>query len=124
MVNFVLFEYFPLILFGVVALSISVLLVVLSLVFGVRRPDAEKLSAYECGFNPFGDSRQIFEIKFYILAILFIVFDVEMTLLFPLVVYDVGGSILPIFFIFSYLFILFIGFLYEWHKGALVWTWE
>lgn len=83
--------------------------------------DAEKLSAYECGFNPFSDSRVEFDVKFYIVAILFIIFDLEISFLFPFSVCLDSISVSGFYCMLFFLFVLTIGFFYEWKKGALDW---
>src|SRR6185312_5191329 len=97
---------------------VSVIMILASLIIGKSSPDFEKLSPYECGFNPFEDSRKTFDIKFYITAILFIIFDVEVVLLLPLVF--VLNFCLP--FVLMFLVLLIFGFFYEWQKGILDWA--
>ena len=114
-------DYLPIILFLVIALGLSIAFVVLNFLLSPRKPDPEKLSAYECGFEPFQDSRMEFDVRFYLVAILFIIFDLEIAFLFPWAValesLGVGGLISMSIF----LLILIIGFIYEWKKGALNW---
>ena len=86
-----------------------------------QSPDVEKLSSYECGFNPWGDARSKFEVRFYLVAILFIIFDLEITFLFPWVISLSDISILGFYSMLLFIFILTIGFIYEWSKGALDW---
>lgn len=93
-------------------------MILTSLIIGKSSPDFEKLSPYECGFNPFEDSRKAFDIKFYITAILFIIFDVEVVILLPLVF--VLNFCLP--FVLMFLVLLIFGFFYEWQKGILDWA--
>jgi NADH-quinone oxidoreductase subunit A len=93
-----------------------------AIILGPRDFSSEKVSAYECGFNPFEDSRTTFDVKFYLIAVLFIVFDVEVVLLIPLVF---SFFLLPfegLMFIILFLFFLTFGFIYEWKKGALIWS--
>lgn len=114
-------EYAPILLFFVLSLGLACFLVVASLVRGVHKPDAEKLSSYECGFEPFGDSRMKFDVRFYLVAILFIIFDLEITFLFP---WAVAFNTIGFFGFMSmsiFLGILTVGFVYEWRKGALEW---
>ena len=114
-------DYFSILVFIFVALSLSVGFVFLNLLFAPSNPDPEKLSAYECGFEAFGDSRMEFDVRFYLVAILFIIFDLEIAFLFPWAISL--GSIGPLGFwsMMIFLFILTIGFIYEWKKGALDW---
>ena len=114
-------DYLPIILFLIIALGLSCAFVVVNFILSPKKPDPEKLSAYECGFEPFEDSRMKFDVRFYLVAILFIIFDLEIAFLFPWAVvldhigYE-GFLAMAIF-----LFILLIGFIYEWKKGALEW---
>ena len=114
-------EYFPILLFIAVAVVIGVAPMVLGKLLGPSRPDPEKLSPYECGFEAFEDSRTRFDVRYYLVAILFIVFDLEIAFLFPWAVAlgrigTVGLASMGIF-----LAILVVGFIYEWKKGALEW---
>src|SRR5881227_11223 len=114
-------EYFPVLLFILVGLGVGVAPMVLGKLLGPDRPDPEKLSPYECGFEAFEDARMKFDVRYYLIAILFILFDLEIAFLFPwaVVLPDIG------FFGFAsmmvFLLILVIGFIYEWKKGALEW---
>ena len=114
-------EYLPILIFLGLAVALGLVLVVAALVLAVRRPDPEKISAYECGFNAFDDARMKFDVRFYLVAILFIIFDLEVAFLFPWAVAfkDIGafGFISMLVF----LAVLTIGFAYEWKKGALEW---
>ena len=114
-------NYFSIIIFLFLSLGLSVGFIVLNFILSPRNPDPEKLSAYECGFEPFSDSRMEFDIRFYLVAILFIIFDLEIAFLFPWAVsLDViGGFGLIAMGIF--LALLVVGFIYEWSKGALEW---
>ena len=114
-------DYLSIIIFLFIALGLSVGFVVLNFLFSPKKPDPEKLSAYECGFEAFGDSRMEFDVRFYLVAILFIIFDLEIAFLFPWAISL--GSLGPIGFwsMMIFLFILTIGFIYEWKKGALDW---
>ena len=114
-------EYLSIIIFLFVALSLSIGFIILNFLFSPKNPDSEKLSAYECGFEAFGDSRMEFDVRFYLVAILFIIFDLEIAFLFPWAISL--GSLGPIGFwsMMIFLFILTIGFIYEWKKGALDW---
>ena len=114
-------EYLPILIFLVVAGGLGLLLVALGFLFGPRRPDPEKLSPYECGFEAFEDARMKFDVRYYLVAILFILFDLEIAFLFPWAVAlnDIGlaGFLAMMLF----LGILVVGFAYEWAKGALEW---
>ena len=114
-------DYLSIIIFLFVALTLSVGFVVLNFLFSPKNPDPEKLSAYECGFEAFGDSRMEFDVRFYLVAILFIIFDLEIAFLFPWAISL--GNIGPLGFwsMMIFLFVLTIGFVYEWKKGALDW---
>ena len=114
-------EYFPILLFILVGLAVGVVLPVLAKLLGPSRPDPEKLSPYECGFEAFEDARMKFDVRYYLVAILFILFDLEIAFLFPwAVVLDQIGTF---GFVSMLLFvaILVVGFIYEWKKGALDW---
>ena len=114
-------NYVPILIFLGVAGALGTLLVGLGFLFGPRRPDSEKLSAYECGFEAFSDSRRKFDVRYYLVAILFILFDLEIAFLFPwaAVVNDIGFAGFVSMMVF--LAILVVGFVYEWMKGALEW---
>ena len=114
-------EYFPILLFILVALVIGVEPVVLGAVTGPQRPDPEKLSPYECGFEAFEDARMKFDVRYYLVAILFILFDLEIAFLFPwaVVINEIG--IAGFLAMMLFLGILVVGFVYEWMKGALEW---
>ena len=116
-----LIEYLPIILFLVVALGLSGAFVVVNFILSPKNPDPEKLSAYECGFEPFQDSRMEFDVRFYLVAILFIIFDLEIAFLFPWSVSLGNIGLLGFYSMMIFLFILTIGFIYEWKKGALEW---
>ena len=121
MLSIFLKEYLSIIIFLFIAISLSVGFIVLNFLFSPKNPDPEKLSAYECGFEAFGDSRMEFDVRFYLVAILFIIFDLEIAFLFPWAISL--GSIGPLGFwaMMIFLFILTVGFVYEWKKGALDW---
>jgi NADH-quinone oxidoreductase subunit A len=114
-------NYAPILIFLVIAGVLSVVLLLLGFTFGSGRKDAEKLSAYECGFAPFEDTRIPFDVRYYLVAILFIIFDLEIAFLFPWAVSldAIGGFGLAAMGIF--LAVLVVGFVYEWRKGALEW---
>jgi NADH-quinone oxidoreductase subunit A len=114
-------EYLPILIFLGLAVALGILLVVAALVLAVRRPDPEKISAYECGFNAFDDARMKFDVRFYLVAILFIIFDLEVAFLFP---WAVSLQYIGEFGFWSmvvFLGVLTVGFAYEWKKGALEW---
>ncbi len=121
MLSIFLKDYLSIIIFLFIAISLSVGFIVLNFLFSPKNPDPEKLSAYECGFEAFGDSRMEFDVRFYLVAILFIIFDLEIAFLFPWAVSL--GNIGPLGFwsMMIFLFILTVGFIYEWKKGALDW---
>ncbi|HLB16361.1 MAG TPA: NADH-quinone oxidoreductase subunit A [Burkholderiales bacterium] len=114
-------EYFPILLFIVVALAFGALLVGAGWALGPRKPDSEKLSPYECGFEAFEDARMKFDVRYYLVAILFILFDLEIAFLFPWAVTlnDLGAF--GFWSMMVFLAILVVGFVYEWRKGALEW---
>ena len=112
-------EYLPIILFLIIALGLSAAFVVINFILSPKNPDPEKLSAYECGFEPFQDSRIEFDVRFYLVAILFIIFDLEIAFLFPWAISLGNIGLLGFISMMIFLFILTIGFIYEWKKGAL-----
>ena len=114
-------NYFPIMLFLFLALGLSIGFIVLNFVFSPKNPDPEKLSAYECGFEPFNDSRMEFDVRFYLVAILFIIFDLEIAFLFPWAISLGTIGLYGYISMLIFLFILTIGFIYEWKKGALDW---
>ncbi|HSQ68931.1 MAG TPA: NADH-quinone oxidoreductase subunit A [Steroidobacteraceae bacterium] len=114
-------EYLPILIFLVVAGGLGLLLVALGFLFGPRRPDPEKLSPYECGFEAFEDSRMKFDVRYYLVAILFIVFDLEIAFLFPWAVALDSVGLVGLAAMGVFLLVLVVGFVYEWKKGALEW---
>jgi NADH-quinone oxidoreductase subunit A len=114
-------QYFPVLVFLAVAVGLSCFLVLLPFVLKRRSPDKEKISAYECGFEPFGDARGKFDVRFYLVAILFIIFDLEIAFLFPWAVSLKQIGAFGFFSMMFFLFVLTAGFVYEWKKGALEW---
>ena len=92
-----------------------------SLLAAPQKPDAEKLSAYECGFEPFDDARRRFDVRFYLVAILFIIFDLEVAFLFPWAVASAHIGLFGFLSMIVFLGVLTVGFIYEWRKGALEW---
>jgi len=114
-------DYLSIIIFLFVSLGLSIGFIVLNFLFSPRKPDPEKLSAYECGFEAFGDSRMEFDVRFYLVAILFIIFDLEIAFLFPWAISLGSIGALGFWSMMIFLFILTVGFVYEWKKGALDW---
>jgi NADH-quinone oxidoreductase subunit A len=114
-------EYFPVLLFILVGLAIGVLPMALGAVLGVHRPDPEKNSPYECGFEAFEDARMKFDVRYYLVAILFILFDLEIAFLFPWAVVINQIGLFGFLAMMMFLGILVVGFVYEWMKGALEW---
>ena len=114
-------QYFPILLFIVVGVGIGLLLLTVGTLVAPDRPDPAKLSPYECGFEAFEDARMKFDVRYYLIAILFILFDLEIAFLFPwaVVLPDIG--IFGFWSMMAFLAILVIGFVYEWKKGALEW---
>jgi NADH-quinone oxidoreductase subunit A len=114
-------QYFPILLFIIVGLGLGVILLSVGTLLAPNRPNPEKLSPYECGFEAFEDARMKFDVRYYLVAILFILFDLEIAFLFPwaVVLQDVGFEGFVAMMIF--LVILIVGFAYEWKKGALEW---
>ena len=114
-------EYFPVLLFIIVAVAVGVVPMVLGKLLGPTRPDPEKLSPYECGFEAFEDARMKFDVRYYLIAILFIVFDLEIAFLFPWAVVLNEIGLFGFLSMMVFLAILVVGFIYEWMKGALEW---
>ncbi len=114
-------EYWPILLFLIIAGGMGAALVIIGSVLGPKRPDDEKLSAYECGFEAFEDSRMKFDVRYYLVAILFIIFDLEIAFLFPwaVVLEQIGWT--GFWAMMAFLGLLVVGFIYEWKKGALEW---
>ena len=114
-------DYLPLVIFIGVALVIGLGLLLAPFIIAYQNPDAEKLSAYECGFNAFDDARMKFDVRFYLVAILFIIFDLEVAFLFPwaAALGDIG--LFGFWSMMLFLAVLTVGFIYEWRKGALEW---
>jgi NADH-quinone oxidoreductase subunit A len=114
-------EYLPILLFILVGLAVGILPQALGYIFGPNRPDSEKNSPYECGFEAFEDARMKFDVRYYLVAILFILFDLEIAFLFPWAasLRDIG--MVGFWTVMVFLLILVVGFIYEWKKGALNW---
>ena len=119
--NVMLEEYFPILIFLGLAIVIAVVAVGASYIVVNQHPDREKNSAYECGFEPFSDSRHKFDVRFYLVAILFIIFDLEVAFLFPWAVSLGKIGVYGFWSMVIFLGILTVGFIYEWKKGALEW---
>ena len=119
--NELLSSYLPIIIFIGVALVIGLALMVAPFLVAYSAPDPEKLSAYECGFNAFDDARMKCDVRFYLVAILFIIFDLEVTFLFPWAITLDQIGLFGFWSMISFLGILTVGFIYEWKKGALEW---
>ncbi len=114
-------EYLPIVIFLGLAIGLGLVLILSAVVLAVRRPDPEKVSAYECGFNAFDDARMKFDVRFYLVSILFIIFDLEVAMLFPWAVAFKGLSDVAFWSMMVFLAVLTVGFVYEWKKGALEW---
>ena len=114
-------EYMPILIFLAIAIALALIIVVASLLVAPQRPDREKLSAYECGFEPFEDARGRFDVRFYLVAILFIIFDLEVAFLFPWAVSLGNIGLFGFWSLIVFLGVLTVGFIYEWRKGALEW---
>jgi NADH:ubiquinone oxidoreductase subunit 3 (subunit A) len=114
-------EFYPVLISLFFSLFLSSLILGLSFVFSVQKPDPEKVSAYECGFDPFDDARSRFDVRFYLVAILFIIFDLEVTFLFPWAVSLRDLNLFGFWTMMVFLILLTIGFIYEWRKCALDW---
>lgn len=114
-------EYLPILLFLVIAVGLAAAMAIVPMIIAPSSPDKEKLSSYECGFEPFSDSRGQFDVRFYLVAILFIIFDLEVAFLFPWAVTLGDIGLFGFWSMMAFLGVLTIGFIYEWKKGALEW---
>jgi NADH-quinone oxidoreductase subunit A len=114
-------HYMALVIFIGVAAAIGLALLIAPFLVAIRRPDPEKLSAYECGFDAFGDARMKFDVRYYLVAILFIIFDLEVAFLFPWAVAFGKIGVFGFWSMVVFLGVLTVGFVYEWKKGALEW---
>ena len=119
--NALLQEYLPLAIFLGISAVLGLALLVAPFIVAYRQPDPEKLSAYECGFNAFDDARMKFDVRFYLVAILFIIFDLEVSFLFPWAIVFRKIGLFGFWAMMVFLGVLTIGFIYEWKKGALEW---
>jgi len=114
-------EYFPIFIFLIISIVLACVIFGLSYLISAHASDAEKLSTYECGFDPYEDSRNAFDIRFYLVAILFIIFDLEISFLFPWSITLSTIGFTGFWSMAIFLLLLTLGFLYEWKKGALEW---
>ncbi len=114
-------QYLPILIFLAIAIGLAMAMMVGALLIARQRPDAEKLSPYECGFDPFDDARGRFDVRFYLVAILFIIFDLEVAFLFPWAISLGDTGVFGFWSMVIFLAILTVGFIYEWRKGALEW---
>ena len=119
--NALLADYLPLVVFLGIALVIGLALLISPFIIAYQSPDAEKLSAYECGFDAFDDARMKFDVRFYLVSILFIIFDLEVAFLFPWAVAFRDVGLVGFWSMVVFLAVLTVGFVYEWKKGALEW---
>ena len=116
-----LLEYLPILLFIGIAIVLGLVLMAIPVALAPKRPDPEKLSAYECGFNAFDDARMKFDVRFYLVSILFIIFDLEVAFLFPWAISLGDIGVFGFWSMVVFLAVLTVGFVYEWKKGALEW---
>ena len=114
-------EYLPILVFLGIAIALGLVLILSAVILAVKNPDPEKVSAYECGFNSFDDARMKFDVRFYLVSILFIIFDLEVAFLFPWAVAFGGLTEVAFWSMMVFLGVLTVGFAYEWKKGALEW---
>ena len=114
-------SYLPVVIFMGVAAAIAVILMITPILIAYRSPDAQKMSAYECGFDAFDDARMKFDVRFYLVSILFIIFDLEVAFLFPWAISLGKIGLFGFWSMMVFLGVLTIGFIYEWRKGALEW---
>ena len=114
-------DYLPLVIFIAVALGLGLALLIAPFLVAYKSPDPEKLSAYECGFNAFDDARMKFDVRFYLVSILFIIFDLEVAFLFPWAITLGETGVFAFWSMMVFLGVLTVGFIYEWKKGALEW---
>ena len=121
MMDALLLEYLPILVFLAIAVALSVVIPALSWIIARQKPDVEKASAYECGFEAFGDARTKFEVRFYLVSILFIIFDLEVAFLFPWAISLGSIGVFGFWSMVLFLAVLTVGFIYEWKKGALEW---
>ena len=120
--SLIFFDFLPILIFFGIAVVLALIIVTLSYVLSVQNPETEKLSAYECGFEPYEDARNIFDVKFYLVAILFIIFDIETMFLLPWSVSVSQINALGFWSMIDFLIELGVGFVYIWYVGALEWS--
>ena len=120
--SLVLFEFLPILVFLVIAIVLALIIVTLSYLLSVQNPETEKLSVYECGFEPYEDARNIFDVKFYLVAILFIIFDIETMFLLPWSISLAQLNNLGFWSMIDFIIELGVGFIYVWYLGALEWN--
>ena len=120
--SFILLEFFPLLIFLVISIVLAVIILILSYLLAIQNPETEKLSVYECGFEPYEDARNIFDVKFYLVAILFIVFDIETMFLLPWSISISTLNCLGFWSMIDFIIELGVGFIYVWYVGALEWS--
>jgi NADH-quinone oxidoreductase subunit A len=116
-----LVNYLPIVVFLGIAMGLAIVIVLASFIVSKQKPDTEKVSAYECGFEAFDDARTKFDVRFYLVSILFIIFDLEVAFLFPWAVSLGKIGLYGFWSMMVFLGVLTIGFIYEWRKGALEW---
>ena len=119
--NVFLLQYLPIVIFLAIAAALGTLFIVAAALIAPKAPDPEKLSSYECGFNAFDDARMKFDVRFYLVSILFIIFDLEVAFLFPWAVAFKSVGAFGFWSMMGFLGLLTVGFIYEWRKGALDW---
>jgi NADH-quinone oxidoreductase subunit A len=119
--NGLLLAYLPILIFIGIAGALGLALILVPFVIAPQIPDPEKLSAYECGFNAFGDARMKFDVRFYLVSLLFIIFDLEVAFLFPWAITLGKTGVFGFWSMMTFLGVLTVGFIYEWKKGALEW---
>lgn len=120
--DYLLSEYLPVLIFFGMASALALLLIAAAAIIAVRNPDPEKLSTYECGFAAFDDARMKYDVRFYLVAILFIIFDLEVVFLFPWAANFASLTDVAFWSMMAFLAVLTVGFAYEWRKGALEWA--
>ena len=116
-----LLQYLPIVIFLGIAVGLALVIVTASFIVAKQKPDPEKTSAYECGFEPFADARSKFDVRFYLVSILFIIFDLEIAFLFPWAISLGNIGVYGFWSMVVFLGVLTVGFIYEWRKGALDW---
>ena len=119
--NQLLIEYLPILIFIGIAAALGIAFMVIPMIIAPSKPDPEKLSAYECGFNAFSDSRMKFDVRYYLVSLLFIIFDLEVAFLFPWAITLGKTGVYAFWSMMVFLGVLTVGFIYEWKKGALEW---